>query len=186
MVGWYKVTPSRGWFTVLNLGGSLPTGKTEVPRFRAELDQGSLVPMSRLQRGSGTLDPLLGANTAKRFGRTTAFGSVAARLPLYENRDGLRTGASWELNAGGAREAGTSRLSALARLGWLHRQQDEFRGTPILVGGGEWIYFTPGLAAQVGKGVNLQAEVKLPVYRSLANKQLDSGAVFQFGISRAF
>lgn len=186
VVGWYKLTPARGWFTVVNVGSSLPTGRTEVPRFRAELDQGSLVPMSRLQRGTGTVDPQVGANTAKRFGIMTAFGSVAARLPFYDNADGLRTGASWELNAGGAREVGTSRLSALARVGWLHRQQDVFRGTPILVGGGDWIYLTPGVAAQVGKGVNVQAEVKLPVYRSLANKQLDSGAVFQFGISRAF
>jgi hypothetical protein len=171
---------------VVNFGVSVPTGKTEVPRFRAELDEGSLVPMSRLQRGSGSFDPLVGANTAKRFGRATAFGSLAARLPIDENRDGLRTGASWELNAGGARELGTTRLSALARVGWLHREQDVFRGTPIVVGGGNWIYLTPGVAAQVGKGVNIQTEVKLPVYRSLANKQLDSGAVFQFGISRAF
>ncbi len=40
--------------------------------------------------------------------------------------------------------------------------------------------------AQIGKGINVQAEVKLPIYRSLANKQLDSRAAFQFGISRAF
>jgi hypothetical protein len=32
----------------------------------------------------------------------------------------------------------------------------------------------------------VQAEVKLPLYRSLANKQLDSRAIFQFGVSRAF
>jgi len=45
---------------------------------------------------------------------------------------------------------------------------------------------TPGVAAQVGKRVQVQAEVKLAVYRSLANRQLDSSAVFQFGISRGF
>jgi hypothetical protein len=186
VVGWYKLRPTHGWYTVVNFGASLPTGRTEVPRFRAELEEGSLVPTSRLQRGSGTVDPLVGANVAKRFGKSTAFGSIASRLPLYENRDGLRTGASWELNAGGARELGTMRVTGIARLGWLHRGQDAFNGTPILVGGGNWLYLTPGLAAQIGKGINVQAEVKLPVYRSLANKQLDSRAVFQFGISRAF
>lgn len=87
---------------------------------------------------------------------------------------------------GGARELGTHRLTGLARLGWLHREQDAFRGTPVLVGGGNWLYLTPGVAAQIGKGINVQAEVKLPVYRSLANRQLDSRAVLQFGISRAF
>lgn len=66
------------------------------------------------------------------------------------------------------------------------RCEDVFRGTPVLVGGGNWLYLTPGIAAQIGKGVNVQAELKVPVYRSLANKQLDSRAVFQFGISRAF
>ncbi len=71
-------------------------------------------------------------------------------------------------------------------MGWLHRQQDVFNGTPVLVGGGDWMYLTPGVAVQVGKGVNVQAEIKVPVHRSLKNTQLDSPAIFQFGISRAF
>ena len=54
------------------------------------------------------------------------------------------------------------------------------------MGGGNWFYLTPGIAAQIGKGINVQAEVKVPLYRSLANKQLDSSAIFQFGVSRAF
>lgn len=186
VLGWYKWRPIRGWYAVVNAGASLPTGKTETPRFREELEGGSLVPMSRLQRGSGTFDPLFGVNVARRFHPFTAFGSIAARTPIGENDEGLRTGASWEINGGLARDLGTSRVSALARVAWLHRQQDSFRGTPVLVGGGNWLYLTPGIAAQVGRGVNVQAEVKLPVYRALANKQLDSSAVFQFGISRAF
>jgi hypothetical protein len=56
----------------------------------------------------------------------------------------------------------------------------------VLVGGGNWLHVAPGVGVQVGKGINLQAEVKVPVYRSLANKQLDSSAIFQGGISRAF
>ena len=56
----------------------------------------------------------------------------------------------------------------------------------VLVGGGHWLYLTPGVAVLVGKGVQAQAEVKVPVYRSLTNRQLDSSAIFQFGISRAF
>jgi len=186
VLGWYKLRPIREWYAVLNGGASLPTGKTETPRFRGELEGGSLVPLSRLQRGSGTVDPLFGLNVARRFQPVTVFGSVAARVPLAENDDGLRTGASSEINAGIARDIGTSRVSALARLGWLHREQDSFRGTAVLVGGGNWVYLTPGVAAQVGKGINVQAEVKVPLYRSLANKQLDSSAIFQFGISRAF
>ncbi len=186
VVGWYKLRPIRRWYPVVNLGTSLPTGKTEAPRFRSELQDGSLVPMSRLQRGSGTVDPILGANIARRFTKLTAFGSVAARLPVYENGDGLRTGASAETNVGVARELGHHRVTGLVRMGWLHRRQDVFRGTRVLVGGGNWLYVTPGVGVLVGKGVNVQAEVKVPLYRSLANKQLDSPAIFQFGVSRAF
>ena len=186
VLGWYRLRPIKKWFVVTTFGGSLPTGKTETPRFKTDLVEGSLVPTSRLQRGSGTLDPLLGASITRKFGVGTGFGSLAARAPLYQNGEGLRTGASSELNTGLAREIFTTRISTFARLGWLHRGQDQFRGTPVLVGGGNWIHLSPGIAAQVGKGINLQAEVKLPIYRSLANKQLDSAAIFQFGVSRSF
>lgn len=186
VLGWYRARPIHRWNVVLSFGSSLPTGKTETPRFRPELEGGSLVPTSRLQRGSGTFDPLFGFSLDRSFHPITVFGSAAARTPVYENGDGLRTGASWEMNSGVARPIGTHRLTAFGRLGWLHREQDVFEGRPVLVGGGNWLYFTPGIAAQIGKGINVQAEVKLPVYRSLANKQLDSSAIFQFGVSRAF
>ncbi len=186
VLGWYRFRPIRRWNLVVNFGTSLPTGRTENPRFRPELDNGSLVPISRLQRGSGTFDPLFGASLDRRVGHLTAFGSMAARSPFHENGDGLRTGASSEINAGVAGALGTHRVTGFARLGWLHREQDVFQGTPVLVGGGEWLYLTPGVAIQIGKGINVQTEVKLPLHRSLANKQLDSSAIFQFGISRAF
>lgn len=186
VVGWYRLRPINRWYVVTTFGASLPTGKTEAPRFREELSDGSLVPLSRLQRGSGTFDPLLGASLTRKFTAGTVFGSIAARTPLYDNGDGLRTGRSSEMNTGIAREFFTTRFSAFARVGWLHRAQDRFRGTPVLVGGGDWIHFSPGVAAQVGAGIQAQAEVKLPIYRSLSNKQLDSSAIFQFGISRSF
>jgi hypothetical protein len=186
VVGWYKLRPVDGWYPVVNFGASVPTGKTERPRFRDELQNGSLVPTSRLQRGTGTLDPVVGANLARRFGLTTAFGSVAARLPFYENEHGLRTGASAETSVGVARQLGHHRVTGLARFSWLHRRQDTFEGTPVLVGGGNWLYVTPGVGVLLGGGINAQVEVKLPVYRSLANRQLDSNAIFQFGVSRAF
>ena len=186
VVGWYRPRPVWRWNVVLNLGVSLPTGKTEQPRFRSELDSGSLVSTHRLQRGSGTFDPLFGASVSRRFQHCTLFGSMAARTPYLENGDGLRTGASAELNGGFARELGTHRVSGFGRAEWLRRGQDVFTGTPVLEGGGNWMYVTPGLAVQVGKGVNVQAELKLPVYRALANKQLDSAAIVQFGITRTF
>jgi len=185
-LGWYRLQPVKRWTPLLNFGVSLPTGKTEEPRFRPELEDGNLVPMSRLQRGSGTFDPVFGLNLNWGNDPWTRFVSVAARTPVYENDDNLRTGASMEVSAGTARYMPIRKLGVFGRVSWLHREQDVFRGTPVLVGGGDWIYFTPGVGVLVGKGVNVQAEVKLPLYRSLSNKQLDSRAIFQLGISRAF
>jgi hypothetical protein len=142
--------------------------------------------VSRLQRGTGTFDPLLGINVDRRFSHASAFGSVASRLPVAENEHGLRTGASWEASGGVSRPLGTHRIVGYGRLGWLHRRQDVFNGTRVLVGGGNWLYLTPGVAVLLGHGLQAQAEVKLPAYRSLANRQLDSSAIFQFGVSRAF
>lgn len=186
LVGWYRPTPVWGWNVVLNFGLSMPTGKSEEPHFQATLSNGSLVPTRRLQRGSGTVDPLAGASVSRRLQSFTLFGSMAARTPYAENKYGLRTGASAELNGGLARELGTHRFSGFSRVEWLHRQQDVCYGIPVLEGGGHWLYVTPGLAVQIGKGINVQAEAKLPVYRALANKQLDSPAIFQLGISRTF
>jgi len=188
LLGWYRLPKVKGWNTIVNFGASLPTGQIETPRFRPELKDGNLVPMSRLQRGSGTVDPIAGINIDRRLYKANivAFGSLAARLPTYENKTGLQTGTSSEVNAGLARELFTHRFVGIARLGWLHRNQDRFKGIPVLVGGGNWLYLTPGAAVRIVKGINLQADVKIPVYRRLANTQLDSRAILQLGMSREF
>ncbi len=186
LLAWYRFAPINRWNIVANVGASLPTGRTEQPRFRTELLEGSLVPMSRLQRGSGTLDPLFGVNVDRRVGSYTFFSSIAARAPMTENEFGLRTGVSSEMTTGASHTLGHHRIAGYGRVGWLHREQDVFEGTPVLVGGGDWVYATPGVSVQVGKGFSVQAEVKLPVHRSLANHQLDSRAIWQFGVSRAF
>jgi len=182
---WYRRTQER-WTWTLNGGLSIPTGSTRKPRFRPELEGGSLVPMSRLSRGSGTWDPLVGVAIERPVAGGRWVSSFAARMPFAENDDGLRVGASWEVGTGWAHTLGTHRVMGYARADWLHREQDVFKGLPVLVGGGDWYYMSPGLAVMAGKGVNLQAEVKIPVYRKLANRQLDSRAIFQFGVSKSF
>jgi hypothetical protein len=182
---WYRGT-RQGWTWTLNGGMSIPTGSTRKPVFRPELEGGSLVPLSRLSRGSGTWDPLLGVAVERHVAGGRWVSSLAARTPVAENDDGLRIGASWELGTGWAHTIGTHKVMGYVRADWLHREQDVFSGTPVLVGGGNWLYASPGVAVMVGKGVNVQAEVKLPAYRYLANRQLDSRAIFQLGVSRSF
>ena len=184
--GWYhRGSPTR-WNWTINAALSLPTGATRAPRFRSELENGSLVPLSRLQRGSGTVDPTFGVAAERPLYGGRWVSSFAARVPIAENDDGLRVGSSSELGTGWAHHVKTHRVMAFGRVDWLHRQQDVFNGTPVLVGGGHWLSVTPGLAILAGKGLNVQAEIKVPVYRELANRQLDSRATFQFGVSRSF
>lgn len=190
LVAWRRLPVRRGWNVTLNAGASLPTGKTERPKFRAALSEGSLVPMSRLQRGSGTVDPLAGASANRLFTRFLHPGvrflaSAAARIPVAENKYGLRTGAAWETSVGASREVKWESLIAIARVGWLHRQHDVFEGTPVLVGGGDWITVTPAVAIGLG-AFTAQAELKLPIWRSLDNRQLDAGGVIQVGVVRRF
>ena len=185
VIAWHR-SVTFGWNVTVNGGVSLPTGKTERPRFRTELDDGSLVPTSRLQRGTGTFDPMFGVSMNKLVGRifppgVRVFVSSAARVPVAENDFGLRTGASWELGAGASREVKWHPLIAIGRISWLHRERDVFEGTPILVGGGNWLFVAPAVALAIGK-VTIQAEIKVPLYRDLANRQLDAARSVQVGV----
>jgi len=108
------------------------------------------------------------------------FVTGAARVPLAENKRGLRTGASWELGAGASREIKLHQIVGIVRTSWLHRQQDVFEGTPVLVGGGDWLNLAPSLALSLGD-VTIQTELKFPLYRHLSNRQLDAALGFQIG-----
>jgi len=186
VIAWHR-SVTFGWNFTVNGGLSLPTGKTEVPRFRPELSDGSLVPVSRLQRGTGTYDPIFGVSMNRLVGQifppgVRVFMTSAARMPVAENEFGLRTGASIEAGAGASREVGWHQLIAIGRLSWLHRERDVANGIPILVGGGNWLYLAPAAAVSLGREFTLQAEVKFPLYRDLANRQLDSSRSFQAGV----
>lgn len=186
VIGWRRFVMPSGWNLTLNGGVSLPSGRSEEPHFFDELEDESLVPISRLQRGTGTLDPVFGVSANRIVARVLppgirVFVNSAARVPVVENRFGLRTGASWEIGGGGSREIKWHELVGIIRASWLHRQQDVFEGVPVLVGGGNWLYLAPAAALSLGP-MTFQAEIKLPLYRSLANRQLDSAFAFQFGV----
>jgi len=142
--------------------------------------------VSRLQRGTGTVDPVFGVSVNKIVAGIFPpgirwFASGAARVPVAENKHGLRTGASWEIGTGASREVHWHSLVGIVRASWLHRKQDVFKSVPVLVGGGNWIYVSPAVALAAGP-VTFQAEIKFPVYRSLANRQLDSARSLQLGL----
>jgi hypothetical protein len=185
VLAWRRRVSSTGWNMTLNAGASVPTGKTEQPHFRSELQDESLVPISRLQRGTGTVDPVFGVSANRVVTSILppgirVFINGAARVPLVENTWGLRTGASWELGGGASREIKLHQIVGILRTSWLHREQDVFDGTPVLVGGGDWLNLAPSLALSLGP-VTVQTELKFPLYRHLSNRQLDSSLAFQVG-----
>ena len=120
VIAWRRFVTSTGWNLTFNGGVSLPTGKTEQPRFRAELDDDSLVPVSRLQRGTGTTDPVFGVSANRIVARILPpgirmFVSAAARVPVAENKFGMRTGAPWKsAPARRARSNGTDSSASVA------------------------------------------------------------------------
>jgi hypothetical protein len=187
VITWKRMVAPAGWNVIFNGGLSLPTGKTERPRFSDELEDESLVPVSRLQRGTGTADPVFGVSLNRVVARifppgVRVFISGAARVPVAENEFGLRTGASWEVGAGASREVKWHELVVIGRLSWLHRGQDIFEGVPVLVGGGDWFMAAPSVAVTLARSITLQGEVRVPLFRSLDNRQLDSSRSFQLGI----
>ena len=190
VIAWRRFVSPTGWNITVSGGASLPTGKTEQPRFKVELEEDSLVPVSRLQRGTGTVDPLIGVSANRVVARifppgVRVFANAAARVPLAENEFGMRTGESFEAGAGASREVKFHTLIVIGRLSWLHREQDVFQGVPVLVGGGDWLYLAPAVSLTFGK-LTVQGEIKVPIYRSLANRQLDSSRLFQLGASWTF
>ena len=118
---WYRAS-TRDWTWTANAAMSIPAGSIRKPTFRPELQDGSLVPMSRLSRGSGTWDPLLGLALERQLLGGRRISSFAARAPFAQNAEGLRTGASWELGSGWARTIGTHRVMGYLRTDWLHRE----------------------------------------------------------------
>jgi hypothetical protein len=190
VIGWRRFVTSSGWNMTVSGGLSLPTGKTEAPRFRDQDEGDSFVPLSRLQRGSGSVDPMVGVSINRIVAGIfppgiRAFANAAARLPLAENQHGLRTGASVEAGIGASREIHFHTLVAIGRISWLHRNQDVFEGVPVLVGGGDWLYAAPALAWSIDQ-LTIQGELKFPLYRSLSNRQLDSSHQFQLGLVWTF
>ena len=186
VLGWYRLRPIRRWNAIVNVGTSIPTGRTEIPRFRSALDDGSLVPDRGCSAAPGRSIPWLASTSTGSFAGSASL--AASPRVCRRPRTHTACGPARHGRPAAACPApfGTHRIVGYGRLGWLHRQHDVFNGTPVLVGGGNWLYITPGVAVLVGRGLQAQAEVKLPAYRSLANRQLDSSAIVQFGISRAF
>ena len=188
IIGWYRFPSTSSWHVTMNVGASLPTGRPTAPHFNPRFPVQSLVPLSTLQAGSGTVDPVLGGSLnwqQQDSSRTKVFFAAAARLPMSANQYLLAAGGVWEGNAGISRQTKWPWLVATGRLRVFYRERDLFPEEPVSVGGGKWLSFAPGAAIEKG-GFSLQAELAIVVYRQLANRQLESTWQAKVGAVRVF
>jgi hypothetical protein len=143
-------------------GLTLPLGRTEPDPF-ALGDAG--LAHQHVQLGTGTVDPLLGLDAARRLGRVDLRGYSQARLTLYRNRAGYQAGHQLQagLEGGLALEGGPRLALAVdvaherpERWGGVVRQDGNLGRTDVLVGAG--VRFALG-------ETTVALDAKVPVYQ---------------------
>ena len=78
-----------GWWVIGRLGASVPLGRTEPDPFLAG---DNLKEHQHVQFGTGTIDPVVGAEVARSFGRLQGALYGQLRSALYANKHGFQAG----------------------------------------------------------------------------------------------
>jgi hypothetical protein len=170
------------------VGVTVPIGRTESNPF--DLGERGL-PHQHVQFGTGTFNPLLGAEVARTIGQVQMRGYAQAQLSLYENRHGYRAGMRLLAAAeGGMLVLGKLRIAATADM--FHEEPERWDGviqqdgnlgrTDVLVGA--------TIRHPLGDYI-LTASAKVPVFQHLVvvgpeAGQLSYPAIVNLGIYRTF
>lgn len=85
-------TSVAGALVTARAGVSLPLGRTEANPF-TPLAAGR--PHQHIQFGTGTVDPVLGFDVTRQFGKLQFAGYAQGQSALYQNRHGFRAGTRW-------------------------------------------------------------------------------------------
>lgn len=163
-------------------GVSIPTGDVRKPNASVVNRDFSV---SNLQTGTGTFDPVLNVRLDLPLGAWRAFADASAVLPFAENRHDYRTGATIAFAVGAEHDLGDAVRARLTttfqRIG-----NDEFRGEAVGVGGGKWVYVTPGFAWDMTERATLDVGVRCTLLRDTDTKLVDSGVALQIGLTIRF
>ncbi len=183
----WKPAPGNGLSIVAGL--SIPTGEDDnqvlEDRLGLSLYEGFSTP-SQTQLGSGTWDPLLGANWVSQPIKGFRFlGSTLARFPLGESSKGLQAGFSIEASAAASYEL-TEKLSLTGGLHFSHRESDQLDGQGILNTGGQILSVAVRAGWKLTESVTLSAGAHIPVYRNFHEAQLSPGVLFHGGVQIQF
>ena len=171
---------------VLGAGFKAPTGSTAKTGTVVDAgDQVRAVAERAIQPGSGSWDAILSAYYLQHFGQFATFVNGTVRLPTRDA--GYEFGTESMVNLGASYPVlpGLEAILQLnARITGRDRSQEEaelFHQNT----GGEYLFVTPGLRAQVSRDLLLYGFVQMPVYRHVNGNQLTADWSISFGINYA-
>jgi hypothetical protein len=182
---WVLVVGSKAfgpWSTAARAGVSIPLGSTVENPF--ELGRRGL-PHEHIQFGTGTWNPMFALSVGRHLGKTSVFGSVLARLPLYENAHGYRAGDRYDASLVADRKLGGPwRFQAgldlaqesAERWSGVIEEEGNLGRTDLLVSG--------TLVRQVGAAGALSLQVKVPLFTHAHGSQVDYPAIVGLALSR--
>jgi hypothetical protein len=194
-------------------GLSTPTGQLNRVTAGSYLDHdeatalGVTVPKhSHLQLGTGTFDPILGLEALYRFNDRWLFWSnLNTQVPLYSNRYGYRTSASFSLSAGPAVRLAESKVIGGFFGEAFYAGRDQFRGADVIGPGGVFngnfgvpntgrleVAIRPTLTWAASDQLTVTLQARIPIYTRIredatsGDVQLTEPAGIFLGFSHSF
>ncbi|HUH00677.1 MAG TPA: transporter, partial [Kofleriaceae bacterium] len=185
LLGRYGLARGRASIEV-QLGASIPFGRTEEDPF-ARGDLG--LSHQHMQFGTGTVNPIVALELARRFDRWSLSAYALTVQMLYENGKGYQAGDRYG--------AGLAAESALGTTRWGFRVGTDLQGETRELWNGishpdegnqgrvDWL-LSAGVRRRLGDGYELTATVKVPLVTHAVGGQLDFPAMVDVGISGSF
>ncbi len=167
------------WRLRLTGGWTIPTGQ---PR---QVPGSPGVPMSLLQTGSGTFQPVLGVSARADWGGLAATGDAWFTLPFYANDNEYQGGLSSRVALGlevCPVDWARVRLAVDARFSG----RDILDGENLDVGGGTRLSFHPKLVVNPTDSLSLFVGVDVPFYVDVPVRVLEADFILEAGFSFTF
>lgn len=173
------------WSFVFRLGLTFPVGSTVPNPF--ELGREGL-PHEHIQFGTGTVDPLAGVEVRRLAGRFTVAAWLLAKTSLYAN--------THQYQAGSQLLAGVNLASDLwARKWWFmlgalvyDEQPERWSGVVETEGnlGRTDLMLETAIARSFAKKWTVTLSARIPMYSWTVGAQLNTPAIAELGVARAF
>lgn len=155
------------------LGLSLPFGATVPDPYRLG-EEG--LSHEHLQFGTGTVDPILGADLSINFDVWALAGFANAQTPLYEGPRGYRAGSRLTIGAVASSGFGLESATFRAALSAYHETPERWHGFVPTDDGNQGrtdLFAGPGVTIPLGDDWSVSLDVRARLYGHAVNAQLD-------------